>query len=260
MGLQICSLSSGSTGNCIYVASRETRLLIDAGIPGDRTARSLAVLGAKPSDGLNVLITHGHNDHVSGLSAFGAKSGAKVFAHRLTAHRLAGRSRLDLTEFDEKEFCIGDISVTPFTVPHDVPCVGFTLRHGRAAVSVLTDLGEAEERVIQCLLDSDVVLIESNHDESLVKCGAYPWPLKKRILSREGHLSNAASAAVCARVAAAGRCRQLILGHLSRENNSPELAFNTALSALNSVGCVEGKDIALEVAPAVSMSGLYEIC
>ena len=256
MSLRICSLSSGSAGNCIYVASDTTKILIDAGIPSARIERSLRVLNTDCSN-LSVLVTHAHNDHVSNL-AFAASADARVYAHFLSAS-VARRGKFKFTEFEDEEFTIGDISVKPFHVPHDVPCVGYTLRVGNRAVSVSTDLGEADGTVVNEISCSDVVLIESNYDEELLQKGAYPWHLKKRILSKNGHLSNAACGDVCASLVN-GRVRQIILGHLSRENNYPELAFNTVAARLRGIGCIEGKDVSLEVAPACRMSGLYEIC
>ena len=257
MSLRICSLASGSSGNCVYVATQNTGILIDAGISSEQIRRSLCVLGADLSN-LSVLVTHTHSDHVSNL-AFAAQTGARVYAHEDSAAEVVKRGKFSFTEFGAGEFTIGDISVTPFKVPHDVPCVGYTLRAGSRAVSILTDLGEAAEDVVCGVSDSDVVLIESNHDEGMVQKGPYPWQLKRRILSRQGHLSNAACADVCAKLIE-GRTRQIILGHLSRENNYPELAFNTVWTRLAGLGCVEGRDVSLEVAPAARMSGLYEIC
>jgi phosphoribosyl 1,2-cyclic phosphodiesterase len=258
MGLKICSLSSGSSGNCIYVASDTTRILIDAGITTDRIERSLRVLGGG-FDNLSVLVTHAHSDHVSNLASFGKSAGAKVYAHYLSAPAVMRRGKLDVTEFGGGEFTVGDICVSPFAVPHDVPCVGFTLRLCNKAVSVLTDLGEAEAGTVRAISDSDIVLIESNHDEGLVKSGAYPWPLKKRILSREGHLSNAACAEVCTSLAANGRVKQIILGHLSRENNYPELAFSTVKERMLEGGIIEGRDVALSVAGQHKRTALFKV-
>ncbi|MCL2797123.1 MAG: MBL fold metallo-hydrolase [Firmicutes bacterium] len=257
MSLRICSLSSGSSGNCTFVATEKTCILIDAGIPSDRIKRSLRVLKADKAE-LSVLVTHAHTDHISNL-AFAGERGARVYAHFLSAPSVVKRGKFAFTEFGDAEFSIGDISVTPFFVPHDIPCVGFTLRNQDRAVSILTDLGEADANTVREISNSDVVFIESNHDEALLQRGPYPWPLKKRILSRQGHLSNAACAETCAKLVA-GRARQIILAHLSRENNYPELAFNTVAARLSAMGCVEGKDFSLEVAPAYRMSGLYEIC
>ena len=259
MSLKICSLSSGSAGNCVYVASDTTRILIDAGAPLDRVEKSLRVLGAGNTGGLSVLITHTHADHISQLAPLVKKTGAKVYAHHLSVPALPKRIGANCAEFDLAEFTIGDISVTPFQVPHDVPCQGFTLRRRNRAISILTDFGEADESLINQISDSDILFIEANHDEGLVQKGAYPCHLKRRILSKNGHLSNADCAKVCTRLLN-HRARQIILGHLSRENNYPELAFNTVAGALREAGAVEGKDVSLEVAPAASMSGLYEVC
>ncbi|MCL2061528.1 MAG: MBL fold metallo-hydrolase [Firmicutes bacterium] len=257
MALRICSLSSGSSGNCIYVASDTTRILIDAGIPSARIEKCLRVLGGA-ADNLSILVTHAHSDHVSNLAAFSKKTGAQVYAHHLSETDVKKRGSFALTAFGKEAFNVGDIAVTPFSLPHDAPCVGFTLRSGRHAVSVLTDLGEASAAVIREISSSDVVLIEANHDEDLLRGGPYPHYLKQRVLSRQGHLSNEACAQACAQIVK-GRVKQIMLGHLSRENNSPERAFSCVAARLKQEGLVEGRDVSLEVAPSFHMSGLYEV-
>jgi len=256
MSLRICSISSSSGGNCIYVASDSTRILIDAGAPFVRVAKSLKVLGAGAGD-LNVLVTHTHRDHIAHLATYVKQAEVNVFASGNAG--LGAKQAVKHTEFDREGFAIGDIWVSPFSVSHDVPCTGYTLRNKSGAISVLTDLGTVDEQVIRNIIDSDIVLIESNHDEHLVTESAYPHFLKRRILSTSGHLSNSACAKVCSRLVTQGKVRQIILGHLSLENNYPELAFNTMQNTLMQAGCTEGKDYALEVAPAERMSGLYSV-
>jgi phosphoribosyl 1,2-cyclic phosphodiesterase len=255
MGLKICSLSSGSSGNCVFVASDSTRIIVDAGIPAGRIGRAL---GALPLCGeLSVLVTHSHYDHISGLSAFTKTSGARVYTHGLSSGAVR-HGDFNNSEFNFSPFMIGDIEVEPFAVPHDVPCVGFILKNGSKSVGIATDLGEADGSVINRLSFCDMVLIESNYDENMLRGGPYPQYLKKRVLSREGHLSNDACAGVCAEIVS-GRVKQIMLAHLSRQNNSPAIAFNTVADKLLSFGIVEGRDVNIEVAPAFSASGLYEI-
>lgn len=260
MALKICSLSSSSDGNCIFVASEKTKILIDSGIPLSRVGKSLRVL-SQSCDDLSVLITHTHSDHISGIPQLCSNYGAKVYAHNLNSETNYSEqfNKFNIFEFSDSEFSIGDISVSPFKVSHDVPTVGFCLRHQNKKISVLTDLGKIDLPLISSLKGSDLVFIESNHDEELLKNNyKYPVYLKRRIFSDKGHLSNSASAQAISILAQSG-VKQFILGHLSKENNYPELAFKTVCNALNAAGIEEGGDINIEVAPFDKMSGLYVI-
>lgn len=260
MALKICSLSSSSSGNCIYVASGKTKILIDSGIPLSRVGKSLRVL-SESCDDLSMLITHTHSDHISGIPQLCASYGAKVYAHHLSSEIKDTQQFIgaEIFEFGDSEFSIGDISVTPFKVSHDVPTVGFSLCHQNKKISVLTDLGKIDLNVISALKGSDFVFIESNHDEELLRNNRkYPFFLKRRIFSDTGHLSNGACAQGLTILAQSG-IKQFMLGHLSKENNYPELAFKTVCNILNANGIREGIDINIEVAPADRMSGLYVI-
>jgi len=258
MALKICSLASSSKGNCIFVGSDKTRLLIDAGISFEKVKRSLKVLGEyndtvdKP---LNVLITHTHTDHISSLRSLSKFTNANVYSHGVS--RLNKKVDIAYNEFSLDFFTIGDILVKPFSVNHDTPCVGFTLESGDSRISVLTDLGEATENIIEAISDSDIVFLESNHDINMLRRSDYPLHLKRRVLSSEGHLSNDASAIVAEKLIKKGRVKQLILGHLSEQNNTPELAQETVMRRLINVGAILGQDFSLEVAPAKGLSGLY---
>ena len=255
MALKICSLSSGSSGNCIYVASDKTTILIDAGISVSQINRSLKVLGADFSN-LNVLVTHTHSDHIKELGALVRGSNAAVYKHY--AADVSRINKINYTEFDTKEFCIGDISITPFLVSHDVPCVGFNLRSGTGSISVLTDLGTMDKKVYDSISSSDILFIESNYDESMLKNGSYPQFLKRRIAGDRGHLSNTFCAKVCTRVVA-NKARQIILGHVSHENNTHQLALDCTKNMLNKAGAKEGSDYNIEVAPRFNLSGLYSV-
>ncbi len=260
MGLKVCSLSSGSSGNCIFVSSDTATVLIDVGIPLSRVEKSLRVFSC-PCDKASVIITHTHSDHISGVPSLTAKYGVPVYAHYLSRDIVDKRDfRADcLKEFGDNDFCVGDLLISPFRVSHDVPCVGFSVLCGGKKVSVMTDLGYVTENMINKVSDSDMVIIEANHDEELVKNNPkYPYILKKRILSAGGHLSNSACAAAAVKLAEGG-VKQIMLAHLSRENNYPELAFSTVRDALSENGIKEGKDVMIEVAPASRLSGLFVI-
>lgn len=257
MSLKICSFSSSSSGNCIYVASEKTKILIDSGIPLSRVGKSLRVL-SQSCDDLSVLVTHSHSDHISGIAPIVSKYGAKVYAHSL--------SDIPTEEFDfgyntfsDSEFTVGDILVSPFRVSHDVFTLGYSLIHQNKKISVLTDLGKIDLGVISAIKDSDIIFIESNHDEELLRNNPkYPAFLKRRILSDRGHLSNSACAQAITILAENG-VKNFILGHLSKENNYPELAFRTVCNILRANNIVEGEDVNLEVAPFDKMSGLYNV-
>jgi len=255
MGLKICSIGSGSQGNCTFISSGKTKILVDAGIKYERIGKSLKVLG-EDTDNLNVLITHTHTDHIGGLYQLTSKTHTKVYAHASHGD-LSKKGKVKINQFSF-QFTVGDILVTPFLVPHDSPCYGFTLQSGHSVISILTDLGEITSKIINHIKYSDIVFIESNHCENLLKNGSYPPHLKQRILSSQGHLSNTACAEACVELAL-GKAKQIILGHLSQENNYPELAFNTVKSYLADEGIIEGKDVKIEVASQDKMSGLYEI-
>ncbi len=260
MGLKICSLSSGSSGNCTYVSSDDTTVLIDTGISLSRVEKSLRVFSS-PCDKVSVILTHTHSDHISGVPSLTAKYSAPVYAHYLSTD-VKDKRDFDakcLREFGDEDFCIGDLLISPFRVSHDVPCVGFEIYNGGKKFSILTDLGHVTENTVKRISDSDMVMIEANHDEELLKNNAkYSYFLKKRILSQNGHLSNAACAATVVRLAKSG-VKQILLAHLSRENNYPELAFSAVSDALAQNGIKEGKDVMIEVAAAQRMSGLYTI-
>lgn len=261
MGLKICAFGSGSTGNCIYVSSGATTVLIDLGLPATRVEKCLSLLGADP-DEVSVLLTHCHSDHISGLSTFCRRHPrVKAYCHESCYGSLyrkleGARSRITAESGD---FFVGDITVSPFKVSHDVPCVGYGLLFGGRKAAVLTDVGEVGAGLLESLADSDLVVLECNHDVEMLKNNpAYPPVLKSRILSGKGHLSNA-DCAECVSYLAAKGVKQFVLAHLSRENNYPELAFRTCREVLSRRGFTEGKDVLLEVAPADRMSGLYEI-
>lgn len=226
MSLKVCSLASGSKGNCIFVGSERTSLLIDAGVSPSRIKASLCSIGEQmPRD---ILVTHSHTDHYRYVPALCEKG--------VTLHypMLVGKyiSLPGDAEAFSGDICIGDITVSPIPVSHDVPCYGYSFYSEGSKVTVVTDLGFMPAPVLQNMADSDAVLIESNYDEKLLACNPrYPAYLKARISGRRGHLSNDESAECVAFLAGKG-VRHIILGHLSEQNNTPRLATDSAESAL----------------------------
>lgn len=261
MSLKVCVLGSGSTGNCIFVRSESTTVLVDLGIPVTRVEKCLKAFGVDPDD-VNIVLTHAHADHIGGAEKYCHRHPATgLFCHDDcygSIYRRIGECRHRLTHYGS-DFYVGDITVSPFRLSHDVPCVGYGLLSGGKKVAVATDTGVMPEKALSQIFDSDLAIIESNHDPALLCANASYSPfLKQRILSSEGHLSNAACDECVLKLVDHG-VKKIILAHLSRENNYPELAFENCKNYLLSNGKTEGKDFELEVALPDAMSGLYEI-
>lgn len=259
MSLKLVSLASGSKGNCTLVLSDTTAILVDAGISFARLTRELRPFGLTPSKIDGVVITHEHTDHVCGLPRLCAC--APVYAHPYTAtaisRRQGGLCNYVEQEFYDGGFTVGDIDVIPFRVPHDaVYPMGYTFRvQGGAQVSVATDMGKPTVGVFNNIKESEVVLLEANHDVDMLKSGPYPENLKRRILGDTGHLSNDMSAVFAERLIGSA-VKTILLGHLSQQNNLPELATGTVKGRLLQRGCC---DIAVDVALQDCASEVFEV-
>jgi len=263
MGLRVCSIASGSKGNCIYIASNKCCLLVDLGISLARVETALKSLGTTGGRIEGLLLTHCHSDHISGVESFVKKYGVYVFASTQMTDGLYGKLgvtlRRKIVPIEENDFFIGDITVSPFAVSHDVPCLGFSFYSDGAKISVATDLGSVGNIVMSKIADSDIVLIEANHDEQILKSNPkYPYHLKQRILSNCGHLSNTRCGEVITKLYEGG-VKQVILGHLSESNNTPELALKTVKEILKNNFIEPDKDISITVAIQEKMSAVYEI-
>jgi len=238
--------ASGSSGNSLLVSEQNTGLLIDAGISMRRIQQAITLTGLGPHEIGGVLITHEHSDHILSLSALVSRLRLPVYAPHTVANRLRGKypeleDRLVVIPVGEP-FSVGPLCVTAFHTPHDTDeSVGYRVE-GAGVFALATDMGCVTEEIEAGLCGADTVLIEANHDPELLISGPYPFPLKRRILSERGHLSNDDCARL-ARYLAENGTRRIILGHLSRENNRPELALRTVSAAL------EGLDAELCCAP-----------
>ena len=246
--MRVCVFASGSSGNCMLLSGGGANLLIDAGISARRIVNSLASMHLTMDDISGVLITHEHSDHVSGLKTLIKNHNVKLYAPRTVANRLAGmlpETQDVMTHIPVGEsFMIAQFNILAFHTPHDTDeSVGYRIeRDGIFAMA--TDMGHVSAEVEKGLLGADTVLIESNHDEMMLRYGPYPVYLKRRILSERGHLSNDDCACFIRRLAESGT-KQVILGHLSRENNSPAKAMSAASAA------AEDYDLRLFCAPVL---------
>ncbi len=223
MGLKVCSLSSGSKGNSILIYSESTQILVDAGISAKKVLEGLTALKLAPQlDAL--LITHSHYDHIRYCNEIKEAFSAEVYAHRLTAEDMPS---VKVNAFDFHDFYIRDITVSPFKLSHDVFCVGYNFFRCGSKVSVATDTGVIDDETLLRLEGSESAVIEANHDKNLLMSNPhYSLTLKRRILSDRGHLSNDASAEIAAFLVRTGT-KNIMLAHLSEENNYPELALDT---------------------------------
>ena len=251
--IKFCSLYSGSSGNAIFISDGKTKILIDTGLSGKRIFEALATIGEKPSELSAVLVSHEHSDHIRGVGIVSRKVDVPIYANQSTWEAMEqsiGPVNLkNKMYFDTgKEFEIGNIVIKAFPIPHDAAePVGFNFFIGNRKITTATDIGHMNRELLSHIEGSDLLLIESNHDVEMLKVGPYPWSLKKRILGDLGHLSNEMAGKVVAYLAEKGT-RNFLLGHLSRENNFPELAYETVRNILREKNIDIEKDIRLSVA------------
>lgn len=248
----ICPLFSSSSGNCTLVACGSQAVLIDAGTSCKKIMNALAAIDFDPGKIGAIFLTHEHSDHIGALRVLACKLGVPVFATPGTlngAQNAGALERVTFYEMPEGGVDVGDMHVDSVPTPHDARqscCYIVTLPDERRA-AVATDMGYVTQAVETALRGCDTVLLESNHDVNMLELGPYPYVLKRRILSERGHLSNEACAELAARLAKNGTTR-FILGHLSRENNTPELAYLAAKNSFDGLGLREGIDYMLTVA------------
>ncbi len=234
--LRVCVLGSGSSGNATFVATEHTRVLFDAGFSCRQIQLRLAAIGEDFRALDAVVISHEHSDHVQGLAVLSRRTTARVHITRQTLGALPGNPpETETVPFEAGGgFSIGDLDIETFTVSHDaIDPVGFCIRQTGCKLSIATDLGYVTDSVRHHLQDSDMLVLESNHDLDMLKSGPYPWELKQRVMSRAGHLSNAAVAEYLSRDWDR-RATKIVLAHLSANNNHPAIAEMDARGALDS--------------------------
>ena len=235
-------LASGSSGNCTLLETEQTRLLVDAGLGKKETLRRLAEVERKVDRLDGIVISHEHTDHIGGLAQVLGQWRTTVYITETTLSEVkrllpqSSHKRLDRVEHIRagKRFRVGDIEVSPFSIPHDAADpLAFTFRMNGMKVSIVTDLGYLPELVKHHLRDSDCLVLESNHDLEMLKVGPYPWHVKQRVMSRTGHLSNHTVSEYLADAEGFdARARYLVLAHLSENNNNPHVARISAEEAL----------------------------
>jgi phosphoribosyl 1,2-cyclic phosphodiesterase len=251
--IKFCSLFSGSSGNCLFLRSGKTKILIDAGLSASRLVEALRSIGEDPFGISAVLVSHEHSDHIKGVGIMSRKFDIPIYANESTwsameveLGKTSSKNRVVFETGCDME--IGDINVNPFSIPHDAADpVGFNFFIGNRKVTTATDIVHINRDLLQRFEKSDLLLLESNHDTEMLKVGPYPWFLKQRILGERGHLSNEMAGKVITYLSDKGT-NKFILGHLSKENNFPELAYQTVCNALAEKKITVGLDILLDIA------------
>jgi phosphoribosyl 1,2-cyclic phosphodiesterase len=241
--MKLCSIASGSSGNCIYVGSNNTNLLVDVGISAKRIENGLNGIDIMPDTIQGILITHEHSDHVQGLGILARRYHIPIYATYETCNAIRQIKSLgeipgELFRYiqpDEK-FHINDILVEPFSTSHDASNpVCYTMQGEGHKIGFATDLGKFDDYIVSKLVESDLLYIEANHDVNMLMVGKYPYYLKQRIIGDRGHLSNETCADLISKLINP-KLKSILLAHLSKENNYEELAYETVCCELNSRG------------------------
>ena len=265
--LELCIIASGSSGNCICVGTDDCHVLIDAGISGKKIENGLNEFDMTDTDMQGILVTHEHSDHIQGLGVLARRNGIPIYATDGTIQAM--QQTKSLGKFPEgiyhtipadDPFTLGDIAVHPFTISHDAAePVGYRMESGGKSIAIATDLGVYSDYTVQNLTGLDAVLLEANHDENMLAVGPYPSPLKQRIAGAKGHLSNLAAGHLLCEILH-DNLQEVLLGHLSKENNYEALAYETvACEDTTGDNPYRSGDYHLAVAKRSEVSPLIEV-
>ncbi|HCL04194.1 MAG TPA: ribonuclease Z [Lachnoclostridium phytofermentans] len=232
--MKMCSIASGSSGNCIYIGSNETNLLVDAGVSGKRIESGLLSAGVDPNSLNGILITHEHTDHIQGIGVLARRYKLPIYGTVETINAMLRLSSVGRIEESQLRFVkpnealfIGDILVEPFSISHDASNpVCYTFTNGGHKIGMATDLGTYDSYTISKLCGAEVLYLEANHDVNMLMVGSYPYHLKQRIVGERGHLSNETSAKLICELLH-DKLQHVLLAHMSKENNYAELAYET---------------------------------
>lgn len=261
MKIHFCSLSSGSAGNGLYLDTGRTRFLIDAGFSGKQTENLLNAIGVSARDIDYILVTHEHGDHTKGVGVLSRRYDLPILANADTwmamKRRIGKIKAKNICVFEtDRPFQLQDTQILPIHTHHDAADpVGYVLETGGRKISIMTDTGRVDRVMEEALRGSDAIYLESNHDIPMLLNGPYPEDLKQRILSDHGHLSNPEAARTLGRLLQ-GQGEQVILAHLSEENNTSDVAFATSYAHLVDLGLDLDRDVNLQVAPRFTASDM----
>ncbi len=253
MAVMFCALSSGSKGNSYLIKGEKNTILVDAGLNAKTTAMHLESIGVDPHEIDGIIVTHEHSDHICGIKVLTKKYNIPIYANEKTMAKITSKADTILpqnirTFTNGEDFFIGEMNITPFKTPHDsVDSCGFSIYCKQNKITVATDLGHMTKTILSNCENSDLLVLEANHDLEMLQNGPYSEKLKSRIQGPHGHISNDMCGKTAAYLLKHG-LRQLILAHLSDENNTPDLAYSTVFEYLQNEGAQVGKDVFLDVA------------
>ena len=265
--MKLYSIASGSSGNCILTGSDTTSLLIDAGISKKRIDEGLGKIGYCSGDIDGILVTHEHSDHIKGLGVMARKLGVPIYATKGTYEailRTSSVGKMPEGLFREVQpncpIRIGDLTVSPFSISHDAADpIGYRVGDGKHSVAVATDMGVYDTYIVNQLQGLDALLLEANHDVRMLQVGIYPYHLKKRILGNRGHLSNESAGQLLCELLH-DNMKKVLLGHLSKENNYPALAYETVCAEITmGDNPYKAADFSISVAKREDAGELIEI-
>ena len=261
--LKFCSLYSGSSGNCLFVQSKGTKILIDCGTSLKKICEGLVSINSSIEEIDAILVTHEHSDHIQSLGLASQKYDIPVFANTETWDAIPNQKQKiaphNVNVFkNDKDFNINELTIHPFSIPHDAvnPC-GFNIHSGKKKISIATDLGHINNKILKQLEKSSFILLESNYEPEILKVSKYPFFLKRRIAGPTGHLSNIEASQTISSLIGKD-LKEVMLGHLSKENNIPELAYQTVVNELIENN-INTKNIKLSVADRYSPSKVITI-
>lgn len=265
--MRLCSIASGSSGNCIYAGSDSTHILVDVGISGKKAEEGLRALDLTMRDIDGILITHEHADHIAGLGVLARKYETPIYATEGTIEAIlstasVGKIPKELFHpvYADEKLIIKDLVCNPFSISHDAAQpVAYRISHGKKKVGIVTDLGNYNDYTVESLKGMNALVLEANHDVNMLQVGPYPYYLKQRILGDKGHLSNERAGQLLCRLLHP-HLQMVVLGHLSKDNNLPELAYETVRVEVTMSDAGPGiKDIPLQVARRSQVSEVVHI-
>jgi len=264
--MRFASIASGSSGNSLYVGCRDTNILIDAGISRKRIEEGLRSFDVCGSDIDAILVTHEHSDHIKGLGVWSRKYHVPIYATKgtlLEIERMNSLGKIDDSLFRvisaDQDFSVKDLNIHAISVPHDArDPVCYRIDDGRRRIAAVTDLGYFDEYITDSLGDCDMLYVEANHDPGMLQTGPYPYQLKLRIAGNYGHLSNEMSGQLIGHLCG-GRLSNVVLGHLSKENNFPDLALEAVKTELCRDFADENPNFKLSVAPRDRISDMITL-
>lgn len=263
--IKYCSIGSGSSGNCHYVGYKNTNILIDAGLSGKRITTGLNDINIDVDKLKGIFITHEHTDHIKGVGILSRKYNLPIFVNYKTwlamKEKIGRVDEKNIIIFEnDKLYNIGDLLIKPFSIAHDAADpVGFTLLNEKEdKISIATDIGHVSNNIKENILGSKLVILESNYDKEMLLMGSYTYTLKKRVMSNTGHLSNEDAAKFAVELIKNGT-EDILLAHLSRENNFPALAYETSNHILSENGMKIGSDVKLDILRRDCSSDVYEV-